>query len=70
MALFDRSSQQCNNYAGLITNETQFIQTVGVNTIKMPILRDYSFNQYCKITPNSSLILPNSKYFQSLFIFF
>ena len=67
---FNKSSQQCNNYAGFITNETQFIDTVGVNTIKMPDLRGYSFDQYCKITPNSSLILPNSKYFQSLFVSF
>ena len=70
VASFEKSSQQCSNYAGFITNETQFIETVGVNTIKMPDLRGYSFDQYCKITPNSSLILPNSKYFQSLFIFF
>ena len=69
MASFEKSSQQCNNYAGFITNDTQFIETVGVNTIKMPDLRGYGFDQYCKKTANSSLILPNSKYFQSLFIF-
>ena len=49
VALFDKLSQQCSNYAGLITNETQFIQTVGVNTIKMTNnLRVNSLDQYCK----------------------
>ena len=68
VASFEKSSQQCNNYAGFITNETKFIETLGVNTIKMPILRDYGFNQYCKKTQLSSIDLPTSKYFQSLFI--
>lgn len=40
----------------------------GVNTIQMPDLRGYGFKQYCKITPNSSLDMPSSKYFQSLFL--
>ena len=68
MASFDKSSQQCNNFAGNITNETQFVEAVGVNTIKMPGLRGYGFDQYCKKTQLSSIDMPISKYFQSSFV--